>query len=244
MSNSSKFVANSIEQILLGLARGLRDAQTVLDDLPTTDAFGRPQSGYHLPYLDFNIKATVSASLNAETKAPANQRSRLQHNAIKARAVPRLRLTLPDLKKDAGNAAGSTELVSTFSGRLVSIPPGNTLPVPRLSARTVTEDPTKPKQQRLLITLSNSAGELLDNAAVELNLDIDASLQLSAAAGAKGLTEEQLRDALQLPTRVLITDQQGSASCLLSLNSKLPANTQLVLLINSGPTLTQLILNL
>ena len=45
MTQSSKFVANSVEQILLGLARGLRDAQAVLDDLPPTDAFGRPQPG-------------------------------------------------------------------------------------------------------------------------------------------------------------------------------------------------------
>ena len=39
MTQSSKFVANSVEQILLGLARGLRDAQAVLDDLPPTDDY-------------------------------------------------------------------------------------------------------------------------------------------------------------------------------------------------------------
>lgn len=244
MSNSSKFVANSIEQILLGLARGLRDAQTVLDELPTTDAFGQPQSSYHLPYLDFNIKATVAASLSAEATTPTRSASIRQQHAIKARSIPLIRLTLPDLKKDAGNAPGTTELVSTFSGRLVSIPPSNALPVPRLAARILIDNPDEPGQQTLLATLSNSAGELLDGAAVELNLDVDSSLQLSTAAGVKNLTEEQLRDGLQLTTRVLITDQQGSASCQLTLDNQLPANTQFLLLINSGPTLTQLILTL
>lgn len=246
MSNSSKFVANSIEQILLGLARGLRDAQTVLNDLPTTDAFGRPLGSYHLPYLDFSIKATVAASLNDEPQALARKSPvlQLQHNAIQTRAIPQIRLTLPDLKKDAGNTGGTTELISTFSGRLVSIPPSNALPVPRLAARIIIEDPARPGQQHLYITLSNSAGELLENAAVELNLDIDASLQLSAAAGVKGLTAETLRNGIQLPTRVLVTDQQGGADCLLILDKTLPANTQVLLLINSGPTLTQLMLNL
>lgn len=241
MSNSSKFVANSIEQILLGLAKGLSDAQTVLNELPTTDAFGRPQSSYHLPYLDFDIKATVTATSTTETQAAASTSPTLRKNA-KARAIPRLRLTLPDLKQDS-SSTNSTQLVSTFSGRLISVPPGNTLPVPHLAARTVIEDPAKPDQPSLHVTLSNSAGELLDNMAIELNLDIDASLQLSSAAGAKGLTAEQLRNGLQLPMRILVTDQQGSASCPLNLDQSLPANTQILLLINSGPTLTQLIIN-
>ena len=239
MTQSSKFVANSVEQILLGLARGLRDAQAVLDDLPPSDAFGRPQPGYHLPYLDFNIKATVQAQLSE----PQSSSNALPGALRKARPIPQLRLALPDLKKAPSEASGSTELISTFSGRLVSVPPSNGLPVLRLAARTLVKEAAKPRQQQLLVTLSNSAGQLVNDAAVELNLDTEASLALSAAAGASGLTSEKLRSGLQLSQRLLVTDQQGSASCDLTLAAGLPANTQLVLLVSSGPTLTQLILS-
>ena len=240
MTQSSKFVANSVEQILLGLARGLRDAQAVLDDLPPTDAFGRPQPGYHLPYLDFNIKATVQAQL--EAPEGSSGMSVLPGTLRKARPIPQLQLALPTPKKAPGEASGSTELISTFSGRLVSIPPSNALPVVRLAARSLVKKPTKPREQQLLVTLSNSAGQLISDAAVELNLDIDASLALSEAAGASGLTAEQVRNGLQLNERLLMTDQQGSATCDLTLAAGLPASTQLVLLVSSGATLTQLIL--
>jgi len=240
MTQSSKFVANSVEQILLGLARGLRDAQAVLDDLPPTDAFGRPQPGYHLPYLDFNIKATVQAQLDAAEASSGM--SVLPGTLRKARPIPQLQLALPNPKKAPSEASGNTELISTFSGRLVSVPPSNALPVLRLAARSLVKKPAKPREQQLLVTLSNSAGQLISDAAVELNLDIDASLALSEAAGANGLTAEQLRSGLQLGSRLLLTDQQGSASCDLTLAAGLPASTQLVLLVSSGATLTQLIL--
>jgi len=242
MSNSSNFVSGSIEQILLGMARGLRDAQAVLDDIPPTDAFGRPQSGYHLPYLDFSIKATVEASLPAEPESTGSSVRSLRTNAIKVSRIPQLKLQLPDLKRSGAAAAGSTELTSTFSGRLVSVPPSNTLPTLRLSARALVPDAAKPLQRQLLIQLSNSAGELIALAPIELNLDLEISLLLSEAAGAKNLTEDKLRSGLQLDQRVLQSDQQGAAQVGATVSNSLPANTNLVLLINSGATLTQLIL--
>lgn len=242
MSNSSDFVSGSIEQILLGLARGLRDAQAVLDDIPPTDAFGRPQSSYHLPYLDFSIKATVEASLPSEQENSSSGIRSLRTNAIKVSRIPQLKLQLPDLKSGGAASAGSTELTSTFSGRLISVPPSNSLPTLRISARAVVLEATKPLQRQLVIELSNSAGERITLAPVELNLDLETSLLLSEAAGAKNLTEEKLRSGLQLDQRVAQTDQQGNALVGATLSDKLPANTNLVLLINSGATLTQLIL--
>ncbi|GAA6132395.1 hypothetical protein [Halopseudomonas sabulinigri] len=241
MSNSSDFVSGSIEQILLGLARGLRDAQAVLDDIPPTDAFGRPQSSYHLPYLDFSIKATVQASLPSEQEPAAAVRN-LRTSAIKASRIPQLKLQLPDLKRSNEAGSGSTELTSTFSGRLVSVPPSNSLPTLRISARERVPDAASPLHREVLIELSNSAGERIAEAPVELNLDLLASLQLSEAAGANNLTEDQLRTAVQLEQRLVQTDQQGSALVGATLTKALPANTNLVLLINSGATLTQLIL--
>ncbi|MEH6565910.1 MAG: hypothetical protein V7756_11345 [Halopseudomonas sp.] len=242
MSNSSDFVSGSIEQILLGLARGLRDAQAVLDDIPPTDAFGRPQSSYHLPYLDFSIKATVEASLPSEPQDSDTGVRTLRTNSIKASRIPLLKLQLPDLKRSAEASTGATELTSTFSGRLVSVPPSNSLPTLRINARAQAADEAKPLQRELLIEVSNSAGERIAQAPVELNLDLQTSLLLSEAAGVKNLSQEQLRSGLQLEQRVLQTDATGVAQVGLSLTNTLPANTNLVLLINSGASLTQLIL--
>ena len=94
----------------------------------------------------------------------------------------------------------------------------------------------------MVIEVSNSAGERITLAPVELNLDLETSLLLSEAAGAKNLTEEKLRSGLQLDQRLVQTDQQGNVQVGATLSDKLPANTNLVLLINSGATLTQLIL--
>lgn len=240
MSKSSQFVSSSIEQVLLGLARGLRDAQAVLDEMPPTDSYGRPRSSYHLPYLDFTIKATMETSDPASAQAAPRA---LGATSGKIQKIPMLRLKMPSLTANAEPASNSTELTSTFSGRLVSVPPSNNLPTNRLVTRAMAAD-GRPRVRHILVNLSNTAGDLISGARIEFNLDLEASQKLSELAGAPtGFTEDKIRTAVQFSQRVVETDAQGNAEIDIELNSKVPANANIVVLISHGPTLTQLILS-
>lgn len=240
MSKSSHFVSSSIEQVLLGLARGLRDAQAVLDEMPPTDSYGRPRSSYHLPYLDFTIKATMETT---EQAAPAAPTRAMGATSAKIQKIPMLRLKMPSLNANSEPSSSSTELTSTFSGRLVSVPPSNNLPTNRLVTRAMS-DTDKPRIRQILVNLSNTAGDLISGAIIEFNLDIEASQKLSELAGAPAsFSEDKIRTAVQFSQRVVETDEQGNAEVDVELTNKVPANANIVLLISSGPTLTQLILS-
>lgn len=241
MSNSSQFVSSSIQQVLLGLARGLRDAQAVLDELPPTDSYGRPRSSYHLPYLDFTIHAAMETSDSADTPAAAAKPA-LSASAAAMRKVPMLKLKMPALSAAAEPDTSNTTLTSTLSGRLVSVPPSNNLPTLRLLTR-VTSEAQSPRIKQVLVNLNNTAGDLITGASIEFNLDLDASVQLSKLAGAPaGLNADKLRSGAHFSQRVAVTDAQGNASIEIKLDQALPASTNLLLLINCGPTMTQLII--
>ncbi|MBL4611399.1 MAG: hypothetical protein JKY58_11970 [Pseudomonas sp.] len=240
MSKSSHFVSSSIEHVLLGLARGLREAQAVLDEMPPTDSYGRPRSTYHLPYLDFTIKATMETSDQADAPAPIRAKGM---NSARLQKIPALRLKMPSLSANADPDSSSTELTSTFSGRLVSIPPSNSLPTNRLVTRALTDE-AKPTVRHILVNLSNTAGDLIGGAAIEFNLDTEASEKLSQLAGAPDtFTADKIRSAIRFSHRVVDTDEQGNAEISVELTGKMPAGANIVLLINSGPALTQLILS-
>jgi hypothetical protein len=150
---------------------------------------------------------------------------------------------MPSLSANADPDSSSTELTSTFSGRLVSIPPSNSLPTNRLVTRALTDE-AKPTVRHILVNLSNTAGDLINGAAIEFNLDTEASEKLSQLAGApESFSEDKIRSAVRFSHRVVDTDEQGNAEISVELIGKMPATANIVLLINSGPTLTQLILS-
>ncbi|PKM29773.1 MAG: hypothetical protein CVV07_08730 [Gammaproteobacteria bacterium HGW-Gammaproteobacteria-11] len=240
MSKSSQFVSSSIEQVLLGLARGLRDAQAVLDEMPPTDSYGRPRSSYHLPYLDFTIKATMETTQQGNESEPSRN---LGVNSARIKKLPLMHLKLPSLKANAEPSNNSTELTSTFSGRLVSIPPSNNLPTNRLLTRAMT-DAQKPEVRHIQVNLSNTVGDRISGAGIEFNLDIETSLKLSQLAGvAASFNEDKLKAAVRFSQRVVMTDDAGDAAIEIQLDKTLPANANVVVLISSGPTMTQLILS-
>jgi hypothetical protein len=55
----------ALQDILLSIAEGLNKAQNELNNMPPYDEYGRPNTIYHLPYLDFNLQVV---SEFAETK--------------------------------------------------------------------------------------------------------------------------------------------------------------------------------
>ncbi len=131
-------------------------------------------------------------------------------------------------------SAETSSISSVVSGRLVAVPPGEGRPLPivelaaeRLSAR----------RHRLRVTAANSAGELLGGAPVELNFDLAASQRLSQAAGVSlpGLRSSALEAA------VLVTDAEGQAETVLTIDAGLPAAAMVIITAELGLATARLV---
>ncbi|GAA0743265.1 hypothetical protein CA233_09550 [Sphingomonas sp. ABOLD] len=157
MPADSRFVGNSIEELLVALAEGLREAQSALDSGQQVDASGRPVAGYHLPFLDFTINVNMSTQTDSGGRPIA----------LMFQAAP-------------PQSSTTTAIQSNITGRLVAIPPGNGLPVPNI---VVTTGVNIGGEAAITVKATNSAGELLVNQAIEINIDDAASAHLSAGRG-------------------------------------------------------------
>jgi hypothetical protein len=199
MSDGSQFVAESLEELLVAIADGVREAQAALSQAPPFDAYGRPVPTYHLPYLDFNLKIDLQT---VETQSGA-----------------RLLKIMPLGNMPQKNQA--SEITSSLSGRFVAIPPGEGLPIPVIQFSSML---LSAQQHQLEIVLSNTAGERLVGAQVELNIDLAASKKLSATFGVSmaDILNTQLHDAL------LTTDTEGKARTQITIDPHLPAKAMLV----------------
>lgn len=106
MSDDGKFIADTLESIIVGMAESLREAQEDLSDAAPLDAYGRPIPQYRIPHLDFE----VGFKLVTDTKSSGG-----------------MRLIF-------GSTNDSTrDVTSTVSGRFVAVPPGEGLPLPVLT---------------------------------------------------------------------------------------------------------------
>jgi hypothetical protein len=202
MSNNSKFVSNSLAELLSGIADGIREAQESLSNIPSIDIYGRPMPTYHLPYVDFQLQIDLDTQ---ETQSGIRQ----------LKIIP------------ARNISSQTSLHSNISGRFVAIPPGEGLPVPQIELQLSSEST---HLFRADILLTNTAGEIITNAAVELNIDTAASKALSLANG-KNITT---LGATALKQAILTTDHNGQAHTLIELDNKLPNQAFIVITADYG----------
>ncbi|HMW47310.1 MAG TPA: hypothetical protein PK011_05635 [Marinagarivorans sp.] len=203
MSDNSQFVAESLAELLVAIAGGVREAQEALSQMPALDRLGRPMPSYHLPYLDFQLQVDMDST-------------QTESGARLLRVLP-----LANSQKTT-----SQQISSTLSGRFVAVPPGEGLPVPVLQLQAQAIDGA----YQLNVQLTNSAGEALVGAAVELNLNQAASLQLSKVDGVNlsSLKNTRLQQAL------VRTDETGRAATRLEPDSSLPPQATLVVTAEYG----------
>jgi hypothetical protein len=203
MPAESRFVGNSIEELLVALAEGVREAQLALNSGPKVDAAGVPIGGYHLPFLDFSIKVDM------QTKADSGGRP----------------IALLFTAKDQNST--NQQVSSTISGRLVATPPGEGLPTPRIA---FTVGGNIGGQAQLTVAVTNSAGEVLADQPVELNIDDAASATLSAVRGAANFVRQS---ATRLQQAVLRTNAEGRATAVLAVGKE-PARAVVVVVASIG----------
>lgn len=199
--SEGNFIADTLESVLVGMAESLREAQEELNSIAPLDGFGRPAPQYRIPHLDFE----VGFQLKSETRSSGG-----------------VRLFFAPVR----NGESSKEVTSRITGRFVAVPPGEGMPVPQLAA-----DITSAGNRRTVtLTATTSAGEVLTGADIELNLDREASVGLSKAAG---VSSPRL-SAVSLDRAVVQTDASGMAVAEVQLGGALQTAAVVVLVAELG----------
>ena len=196
MSNESKFVAGSIEEILVALASGISDAQEQLNRLEPFDTYGRPRPQYHLPYLDFALKVNIQ-SVSTSVPAPTGQPQQSGGGSA-LRILP-----------SSGRVA--SEITSTLSGRFISVPPNDGMPQVSLSASI---KKMSDGSYEIKAVAGRSDGQPVIGGQVEFN--IDAALTQSANPA---MAASVPLGAALLNSGMVSTDTDGTANNTINLAS-------------------------
>ncbi|PSJ38822.1 hypothetical protein [Allosphingosinicella deserti] len=203
MADETRLMGNSIEELLVAIAEGVREAQAALDQGPSVDGNGLPLATYHLPYLDFTIKVEMTTKTDSGGRPIA-------------------------MLMAAPKGSTSSAAQSSVSGRLIAVPPGEGLPLPRLSVAT---GGNIGGFASIAVTVTNSAGETLANQPIELNIDTEASTTLSLARGAPAFARGS---GTRLDAAVLTTGADGVATTRLRIDSKQNARQVVVITATLG----------
>ena len=150
-----RFIADTLQTVIVGLADSITEAQEQLSQAPPLDSFGRPNAQYRIPYLDFEIGFKLVTQTSQDG----------------ARSFLFFRPT--------GSSSSTDEVTSKISGRFVAIPPGEGLPLPVLTLTASGTGATR----RLTVDAANNTGEVLAGATIQLNVDLATSQAMSVAAG-------------------------------------------------------------
>ena len=221
-----QLVETSLElnDILVSIADNLNQAQQSLQRMPPYDEFGRPNTMYHLPYLDFNLVVTSSfEDIKEETAAgamatsiPVSSISPLMSKKMKIRFDPR---TTSSSSSSSSSQATNINLMSSISGRFIAVMPNEGLPqtLMNVSYRSYNND-NDPTYMRFRITvlLSNTAGELCANQKVEFNFDEQATKTLNKIVGVEKVT----KDPVKFSAMEGMTDENGKLETNISFPQK------------------------
>lgn len=183
MSQSSN-TSLALHEILLGIADSLNQAQQQLRNMPPYDEYGRPNTMYQLPYLDFSLQVTsdfesTTQTTNTNTKAnlsvmPAiGNIGKVQSGLI--RFNPQSVISTSNNQK--------SHIASTISGRFVAVLPNEGMPQVNLTVTTQgPELKTGIARFNIIISIANTLNEKFPNTTVEFNFDAETSQNINSVA--------------------------------------------------------------
>ncbi|WP_123955360.1 hypothetical protein [Flavobacterium cheongpyeongense] len=180
MSQSSN-TSLALHEILLGIADSLNQAQQQLRNMPPYDEYGRPNTMYQLPYLDFSLQVTSdfeSTTQTTNTKAnpslpvmPAiGNIGKVQSGLIRFNP----QATIPTSTNQKSHIA------STISGRFVAVLPNEGLPQVNLTVATQgPEIKGGIASFTITVSIANTLNEKFPNTTVEFNFDVETSQNIN-----------------------------------------------------------------
>jgi hypothetical protein len=184
MANEQLFALN---EILTGLSQGLNDAQKQLRNMAPYDEYGRPNTLYQLPYLDFQLQVNSRFEEIKTTLPPTSNSSGTPTNN-ETNSLMRFGGPKASFKFSTNTTQQNTaivELKSVISGRFVATLPNEGLPQTTLQVKqnfkpTPITIKGKPCYQvDIEVLLVNTNGEVLVDSLIEFNFDNDATTELN-----------------------------------------------------------------
>lgn len=200
---------HTLDEYLLGLARGIADAQKALNQLavPGGDG-GQAAVAYHMPSLEFELRLHMTMQGSSGTGAAANRQLRFR-----------------PASGSSGGDSYSIDAVSTISGSFVSVPLASGRPSPRLHTTMTVQGGG---QVLLTASVTDPLGKPLPNVDVNFNLDRERTASMNSALNPKFA----LNAATGLKAALVRTDDQGQAQSLLQIAAAEPASAMIVLIVD------------
>lgn len=241
MSGAGSFVAGTIEDILVALAEGIRDAQDRLNALEPFDEYGRPRPQYYLPQLDFSLKINAVETRTSETgPAPAAPQMRAvadgrygSYAFSPVRAVP-INFALASPARTS--SATTNEVYSTISGRFVAVPPNDGMPQIAL-AIAAAPHPQGGRKRSITVTATHAAGEPVGGATVEFNVDPAATAALNNRSAPVPVDHLGLFES-----GAVITNASGVAVTAIDFAAAPTSISKLLVVANMGPVRASLLI--
>jgi hypothetical protein len=241
MSAAGSFVAGTIEDILLAIGQGIRDAQDRLNQLEPFDEYGRPRPQYYLPQLDFTLKINAVETSTSES-GPA-QPSRLRSFApaeVGALSFGEYRIApiAFALASPARTTSSATnEVHSTISGRFVAVPPNDGMPQIALTI-AASAHPDGGRKRTIKVMSSHAAGEPVAGATVEFNVDPVSTAALNQLPGAVAVDHVRF-----FQSGAVATDAAGVATTAIDFAAAPAGVARLLVVANLGPVRASLLIS-
>jgi hypothetical protein len=243
MSDPGSFVAGTIEDILVALAQGIRDAQDRLNMLEPFDEYGRPRPQYYLPQLDFTLKINAIETSSTQTAPGAAQRmmmapaegvarGQLSFTAVRAPAL-QFAVARPST---SSSTTSTNEVYSTISGRFVAVPPSDGMPQIGLTIAAAPH-PDGPAKRLITVRAAYASGAPVAGATVEFNVDPGATAALNGLTPPLAINQLALFDSGSA-----VTDDAGGADAAITLAAVPTSAAQLLIVANLGPVRASLLL--
>ena len=234
MSTPGSFVAGTIEDILVSLAQGIRDAQERLNQLEPFDEYGRPKAQYYLPHLDFTLKINAVETKTTETGAVTPAASSAGGFVPAKRVASFAMVRETPIKFALANPSRSStsttnEVYSTISGRFVAVPPNEGMPQIALAV-TSTKDPSGTGKQTIRVASTYAAGGPVRGATVEFNADPVSTAALNELSNPVALDNTSI-----FQNGAVVTDESGVATTVVNLTAVPAAIAKLLVVANLGP---------
>lgn len=197
MSDQSKKHTFALQDILSGIADGLNSAQENLNNAQPYDAFGRPNTIYQLPYLDFSLRVTTS-SVSSPQHSKKMAFGRLPMQTCYFNINP---LASPD--------SAEKEIISTISGRFVASPSNDNGPqrILELEEGKISKNDNA-YDVNIKVICKDVMGEVYKGVKVEFNFDLEAS---------NLLTDKVITKTPVLNSGIVETEEDGAADVVLTI---------------------------
>lgn len=228
----------ALHDILLSIADSLNVAQHQLRNMSPYDEYGRPNTLYQLPYLDFSLEV-ISEVVN-ETESTPSSNARLANpevaktaaftksNVMTQQSHQALMYKLPTTTQNkTSNDSASNKITSTISGRFVAVMPNEGVPQVFI---VMSAEQISATAYTLKVTLTYATNEPVVGQKVEINFDEATSLALNDTA-------TSITPPLFSPSKEGFTNGAGVYETNISIASG-DVNKTIIFVANSGTIFT------